>query len=136
MRPRGIYGAVQRDFFFFLTSKSKIVEEVKVKPGRGFLKDALSRRKMHFFFANALRCRHFPNFHRDIFLKTQRHLNVVIIFKVACKRTQQCWELSRACWQWCANGCNNFKLCGFKLCATTRNNIQQHETGCANRRNM
>ena len=20
---------------------------------------------------------------------------------------QQCWELLRACWQWCANGCNN-----------------------------
>ena len=33
----------------------------------------------------------------------------------ACKRSQQlptllrqqCWELLRACWQWCANGCNN-----------------------------
>ena len=32
---------------------------------------------MHFFFANALRCRHFPNFPPDIFLKTQRHLFVV-----------------------------------------------------------
>ena len=20
---------------------------------------------------------------------------------------QQCWELLRTCWQWCANGCNN-----------------------------
>ena len=20
---------------------------------------------------------------------------------------QQCWELLRACWQWCVNGCNN-----------------------------
>ena len=20
---------------------------------------------------------------------------------------QQCWELLRACWQWCTNGCNN-----------------------------
>ena len=35
--------------------------------------------------------------------------------KAACKRTQQppkllrqqCWELLRVCWQWCANGCNN-----------------------------
>ena len=25
---------------------------------------------------------------------------------------------------------------GFKLCATTRNNIQQHATGCANGHNM
>ena len=32
---------------------------------------------MHFFFANALRCWHFPNFPPDIFLKTQRHLFVV-----------------------------------------------------------
>ena len=27
-------------------------------------------------------------------------------------------------------------LTGFKLCTTTRNNIQQHATGCANERNM
>ena len=27
-------------------------------------------------------------------------------------------------------------LTGFQLCATTRNNIQQHETGCANGRNI
>ena len=27
-------------------------------------------------------------------------------------------------------------LTGFKLCATTRTNIQQHTTGCANGRNM
>ena len=39
--------------------------------------------------------------------------------KAACKRTQQlltllrqqCWELLRACWQWCANGCNNSQQC-------------------------
>ena len=86
---------------------------------------------------------------------------------------QQCWKLLRACWQWCANGCNNSQQCwylgriqpislckpcvmsvrgpnivgrvgscwlksltGFKLCATTLNNIQQHPTGCANGRNM
>ena len=28
------------------------------------------------------------------------------------------------------------RLTGFKLCATTRKNIQQHATGCANGRNM
>ena len=35
--------------------------------------------------------------------------------KASCKRAQQlptlfrqkCWELLRACWRWCANGCNN-----------------------------
>ena len=27
-------------------------------------------------------------------------------------------------------------LTGFKLCATTRNNIQQHVTGCANGHNI
>ena len=126
--------------------------------------------------------------------------------KGACKRRtqqlptllrQQCWELLRTCWQWCANGCNNSQQCwdlqcivgriqpislckpcvmsvrgpnnvgravqtdptllryasaiteqrnvescwlksltGFELCATTRNNILQHETGCANGRNL
>ena len=46
-----------------------------------------------------------------------------------------------------ANGRNNSQQCcvrlhgakslsRFKLCATTRNNIQQHATGCANGRNM
>ena len=110
---------------------------------------------------------------------------------------QQCWELLRACCQWCVNGCNNsqevwdlqcivgriqpISLCNpcvmsarcpnnvgravqtdptllryataiteqkkcwellaekfdrFQLCATTRNNIQQLATGCANGRNM
>ena len=82
------------------------------------------------------------------------------LFKAACKRAQstllaqQCWELLRACWQWCANGYNNSQqvgdlpciatlrfgdhrtkemfvscwlksLTGFKLCATTSNNMQQ-----------
>ena len=52
---------------------------------------------------------------------------------------QQCWELLRECWQWCANGCNNSQQCwdllrpseheakrltGFKRCATTPNNLQ------------
>ena len=36
MRPRGIYGAVQSDFFFFFTSESRTVEEVRIKPGRSF----------------------------------------------------------------------------------------------------
>ena len=36
---------------------------------------------------------------------------------------KKCWELLKS-------------LTGFKLCATTRNNIQQHVTGCANGRNM
>ena len=39
--------------------------------------------------------------------------------QAACKQTQQlptllrqqCWELLCACWQWCANGCNNSQQC-------------------------
>ena len=37
-------------------------------------------------------------------------LRCKIDLKAACKRVQQlqqCWELLRACWQWCAKGCNN-----------------------------
>ena len=42
-------------------------------------------------------------------------IGTITRFKAACKRTQQlptllrqqCWELLRPCWQWCANGCNN-----------------------------
>ena len=75
----------------FFTSESKIVEEVKINLG-GALKDALSRRKMHFFFANALRCWHFPNFPPDIFLKTQRHLFVVIIFKTEESKEFNFWK--------------------------------------------
>ena len=63
------------------------------------------------------------------------------------------WPLQ--CWKNCANGSNivalrfvrsqnkrNVGSCwlksltGFKLCAITRNNIQQHATGCAKGRNM
>ena len=36
----------------------------------------------------------------------------------------------KKCWEWPKS------LTGFKLCATTHNNIQQHATGCANGRNM
>ena len=44
-------------------------------------------------------------------------LQVSFASYAACKRTQQlptrqqCWELLRACWQWCANGCNNSQQC-------------------------
>ena len=48
--------------------------------------------------------------------------------KTACKRTyqlptllrQQCWELLRACWQWCANGCNNSQQCWDLQCIVGR----------------
>ena len=48
--------------------------------------------------------------------------------KAACKRTQQlptllaqqCWELLPACWQWCANGCNNFQQCWDLQCIVGR----------------
>ena len=48
---------------------------------------------MHFFFANALRCRHFPNFPPDIFLKTQRHLFAVIIFKTEGSKEYSFWKI-------------------------------------------
>ena len=48
--------------------------------------------------------------------------------KATCKWTQQlptllrqqCWELLRACWQWCANGCNNSKQCWDLQCIVGR----------------
>ena len=48
--------------------------------------------------------------------------------KAACKRTQQlptllrqqCRELLRACWQWCANGCNNSQQCWDLQCTVGR----------------
>ena len=50
------------------------------------------------------------------------------LLKAACKRTQQlptllrqqCWELLRACWQWCANGCNNSQQCWDLQCIVGR----------------
>ena len=33
---------------------------------------------------------------------------------------QQCWELLRACWQWCANGCNNSQQCWDLQCIVGR----------------
>ena len=49
-------------------------------------------------------------------------------FKAACKRAQQlstllaqqCWELLRACWQWCANGSNNSQQCWDLQCIVGR----------------
>ena len=51
-----------------------------------------------------------------------------MLHKAACKRTQQlptllrkqCWELLRACWQWCANGCNNSQQCWDLQCIVGR----------------
>ena len=48
--------------------------------------------------------------------------------KAACKRMQQlptllrqqCWELLRPCWQWCANGCNNSQHCWDLQCIVGR----------------
>ena len=70
---------------------------------------------------------------------------VACMLAVVCKRMQQlptmlrqqCWELLRACWQWCANGCNNSQQCcannvgnccvhvgsGVQTDATTPNNV-------------
>ena len=50
------------------------------------------------------------------------------ITQATCKRTQQlptllrqqCWELLRACWQWCANGCNNSQQCWDLQCIVGR----------------
>ena len=50
------------------------------------------------------------------------------VSKAACKRTQQlptllrqqCWELLCACWQWCANGCNNSQQCWDMQCIVGR----------------
>ena len=33
---------------------------------------------------------------------------------------QQCWELLRPCWQWCANGCNNSQQCWNLQCIVGR----------------
>ena len=54
-----------------------------------------------------------------------------------CKRIQHCCATLR----WSRNkrnvgSCWLKSLTGFKLCATTRNKIQQHATGCANGPNM
>ena len=64
-------------------------------------------------------------------------------------RNERAWH--QKCWKSCANGTNIVALrygkinlgsywlksvTGFKLCATTRDNIQQHATGCAKGRNM
>ena len=50
-----------------------------------------------------------------------------------CKQIQHCWSMLGVV----AFLLDKAKsLTGFKLCAITPNNLQQHATGCANRRNM
>ena len=52
----------------------------------------------------------------------------MIQYQAALKRMQQlptllrqkCWELLRACWQWCANGCNNSQQCWDLQCIVGR----------------
>ena len=54
-----------------------------------------------------------------------------------CKRIQHCCAtLRRSRNKRNVGSCWLKSLTGFKLCATTRNNIQQHATGCANGHNM
>ena len=54
-----------------------------------------------------------------------------------CKRIQHCCAtLRRSRNKRTVGSCWLKSLTGFKLCATTRNNIQQHATGCVNGRNM
>ena len=53
---------------------------------------------------------------------------VACMLTVVCKRMQQlptmlrqqCWELLRACWQWCTNGCNNSQQCWDLQCIMGR----------------
>ena len=54
-----------------------------------------------------------------------------------CKRIQHCCaKLWRSRNKRNVGSCWLKSLTGFKLCATTLNNIQQHATGCANGRTM
>ena len=73
----------------FFTSESKNVEEVKIKPGRGF-KRCFKQTENALLFLQAL---HFPNFPPDIFLKTQRHLFVVINFKTDGSKEFSFWKI-------------------------------------------
>ena len=57
--------------------------------------------------------------------------------KATCKRAQQLpTMLGVVSEQYCVRLHGAKGLTGFKLCATTRNNIQQNATACANGRNM
>ena len=62
----------------------------------------------------------------------------VIVNKATCKRAQQLLTLlgQRSRNKRNVGSCWLKSLTGFKLCATTPNNTQQHATGCANGRNM
>ena len=54
-----------------------------------------------------------------------------------CKRIQHCCaSLRRSRNKRNVGSCRLKSLTGFKPCATTRSNIQQHATGCANGRNI
>ena len=65
---------------------------------------------------------HYPTlqWHHDDYLSSpisgRRHKKT----KAARKQTQQCWELLRACWQWCANRCNNSQQCWDLQCIVGR----------------
>ena len=74
---------------------------------------------------------------------------VACVLAVVCKRMQQlptmlgpaviqhcCATLRRSRNKRNVGSCWLKSLTGFKLCSTTRNNIQQHATGCANGRKM
>ena len=57
--------------------------------------------------------------------------------EATCKRAQQLPTMLGVVSQQCCVHLHGAKsLTGFKLYATTRNNIQQHATGCANEHNM
>ena len=85
---RGLLAFMGQCSAIFFTSESKIVEEVKIKPGRGF-KRCFKQTENALLFLQAL---HFPNFPPDIFLKTQRHLFVVIIFKTEESKEFNFWK--------------------------------------------
>ena len=86
---RGLLAFMGQCSAIFFTSESKIVEEVKIKPGRGF-KRCFKQTENALLFLQAL---HFPNFPPDIFLKTQRHLFVVINFKTDGSKEFSFWKI-------------------------------------------
>ena len=90
MRSRGIYGAVLGVFFF--TSESKIVEEVKIKPGRNF-KRYFKQTENALLFFFLFKMLTFSQFSSDIFFETQLHLTYVnIIFKTEGPRKFNFWK--------------------------------------------
>ena len=71
---RHLWGSAAR-FFFFFTSESKIVEEVKIKPGRSF-KRYFKQKENALLFCKRFKMLTFSQFSPDIFFffKTPRHL--------------------------------------------------------------